>query len=95
MSEKIINESTYYLICGALLLFTMLTYAVARFDLGWLNLPIALLIAAVKGSLIVLFFMHAWTGSRLNWVVIGAGLLWLGILFTLTLSDYLTRHPAV
>ena len=95
MSDKIINESSYYLICVALLLCTALTYWVARFDLGWFNLPIALLIAAVKGSLIVLFFMHAWTSSRLNWVVIGAGLLWLGILFTLTLSDYLTRYPAM
>jgi cytochrome c oxidase subunit 4 len=95
MSERIVTESTYYLICGALLVCTILTYVAARFDLGWLNLPIALLIAAVKGTLIVLFFMHAWTGSRLTWVVIGVGLLWLGILFTLTLSDYLTRYPAM
>jgi cytochrome c oxidase subunit 4 len=95
MSEKPIKESTYYMVCGTLLVFTVLTYAAARFDLGWLNLPLAILVAAVKGTLIVLFFMHAWTSSRLNWIVIGAGMLWLGILFTLTLSDYLTRHPAV
>lgn len=92
---KVISESTYYLVCGVLLVFTVLTYAVARFDFGEWNLIIALLIAAAKGSLIVLFFMHARYSSRLTWVVIGAGLLWLGILFTLTLSDYLTRYPAV
>lgn len=95
MSDKIINESTYYLVCGALLVFTLLTYIVARFDLGWLNLPIAILIAAVKGTLIILFFMHVWTSSRINWVVIGVGMLWIGILFTLTLSDYLTRYPTM
>lgn len=95
MSDKVINESTYYIVCGVLLVCTALTYAVARFDLGWLNLPIAIVIAAVKGTLIVLFFMHAWTSSRLNWVVIGAGMLWLGILFTLTLSDYLTRSQTM
>ena len=69
MSDKIINESTYYLVCGALLVCTLSTYIVARFDLGWLNLPIAILIAAAKGTLI--------------------------ILFTLTLSDYLTRFPTM
>lgn len=95
MSDKIINESTYYLVCGALLVCTLSTYIVARFDLGWLNLPIAILIAAAKGTLIILFFMHVWTSSRINWVVIGVGMLWLGILFTLTLSDYLTRSPTM
>ena len=57
--------------------------------------PIAIVIAAIKGTLIVLFFMHAWTSPRIYWVVIGVGMLWLGILFTLTLSDYLTRFPTM
>lgn len=95
MSDKVIKQSTYYIVCIALLTCTALTYGAARFDLGWLNLPIAIVIAAVKGTLIVLFFMHAWRSSRLNWVVIGAGMLWLGILFTLTLSDYLTRSASM
>lgn len=95
MASKIISEQTYYIICGALLVFTLLTYTVARFDFGEWNLVIALLIAAGKGILIVLFFMHARYSSRLTWIAIGAGLLWLGILFTLTLGDYLTRYPAM
>lgn len=90
---KVISETTYYIICGSLLVFTVLTYLAALVDLGEWNLVVALIIAAVKGSLIILFFMHARYSSHLTWMVIGAALLWLGILFSLTLSDYLTRIP--
>ena len=61
---------------------------------GW-NTAIALSIAVVKGLLVVLFFMHIRYGSRLSWVFAAAGFVWLGIMLTLTMSDYLTRnHPA-
>jgi len=90
---KAIPETTYYVICGALLVFTVITYLAALVDLGEWNLVAALVIAAIKGSLIILFFMHARYSSHLTWMVIGAALLWLGILFSLTLSDYLTRIP--
>lgn len=95
MADKIISEPTYYIVCAAMLIFTLLTYAAARFDLGWWNLPVALLIAACKGTLITLFFMHARYSSRLTWLVIAAGLLWFGILFVLTMGDYVTRYPAM
>ena len=51
----------------------------------------ALVIAVVKATLVILFFMHVWHSTRLTWVVVGGGLFWLGILLALTLSDYLTR----
>jgi hypothetical protein len=35
--------------------------------------------------------MHARYSDWLTWVVIGAGALWLGILFVLTMGDYITR----
>jgi cytochrome c oxidase subunit IV len=39
----------------------------------------------------VLYFMHVRYGSRLTWVVIGAGVFWLLILLTLLLTDYSSR----
>lgn len=92
---KSISEFTNYIIGGALLLLTLSTYLIAFVDLGVGNLVIALVIAAAKASLIVLYFMHARYSNKLTWIVICAALLWFGILFTLTMSDYVYRYPAM
>lgn len=68
-----------------------LTVAVSRLPLGALGAVIALAIAATKAALIATFFMHLRESSPLVRLVAGIGLLWLGILFALTFSDYLTR----
>ena len=43
---------------AGLIVLTGLTVAVAQFDLGNMNLYLALAIATLKASLVVLFFMH-------------------------------------
>jgi cytochrome c oxidase subunit IV len=43
---------------AALLVLTVLTVTVTRFDLGRMNVWIALLIAGVKGALVAEIFMH-------------------------------------
>lgn len=91
MSEKIVSEKTCYVVFVALLVLTLTTYEAARVNLGHWNTPIGLAIAAAKAGLIVLYFMHARYSRWLIWVVIAAGLLWFGILFTLTMNDYVTR----
>lgn len=92
MSEHIVQRRIYYMVFGALMFFTVLTVAVANVDLGGqVNTVIALTIAVIKATLVVLFFMHVRYSSRLVWVIIGASLFWLGIMFVLTMSDYVTR----
>jgi cytochrome c oxidase subunit 4 len=86
---------TYLLIFLALLVFTGLTVAASRVDLGALNTPIAMAIASIKAALVILFFMHAIHSTRLTWVVIIASFVWLGVLFVLTFADYLTRAWAM
>ena len=71
----------------------MLTTAVAFFDLGLANPVVALSIAILKATLVVLLFMHLKYGTRLTWVVAGASVFWLGILLLLILSDYAARAP--
>jgi cytochrome c oxidase subunit 4 len=85
----------YFAVFGALAAGTILTYLASTVDLGWANTPIALVIAAVKASLVILYFMHAIHSSRLTWVVILGSFLWLGVLFVLTFADYLTRAWAI
>lgn len=59
------------------------------------NMTVAVIIAILKATLIILFFMHVKYGSRLTWAFAMAGFLWLGIMMTLSLSDYFTRnYPA-
>jgi cytochrome c oxidase subunit 4 len=48
-------------------------------------------IALSKATLVVLFFMHVKGSARMTGVVIAAALLFLAVLFGLTLSDYLSR----
>ena len=85
----------YFGVFAALMIFTILTVSVSRVDLGWMNTPIALGIAVIKATLVILFFMHVIHSSRLTWVVIIASFVWLGVLFVLTFSDYLTRFWAI
>ncbi len=85
---------TYLVIFGSLLALTGLTVWVAFHDFGSFNTPLALVIAGVKGTLVVLYFMHVRYNSRLVWVFAAAGFLWLMILFGFTFSDYLTRDAA-
>ncbi len=92
MSEHIVSVRVYVAIFLALMVGTTLTVVAAFHDFPWrFNTVIALTIASVKATLVVLYFMHVRYSPRLVWVIVGSALFWLGILFALTFSDYFTR----
>jgi cytochrome c oxidase subunit 4 len=91
MMEKISAPKIYLKTCVALLALLALTWAVAYVDLGPFNLIAALAIAIAKAILIALFFMHIKGSNRLLHLAAVAGVMWLAIMITLTLSDYFTR----
>jgi cytochrome c oxidase subunit 4 len=92
MSEHIVSVRVYIVIFLALLVGTALTVFAGKQDFpGPLNVVIALTIAVIKATLVVLYFMHVRYSARLIWVILASALFWVGILFALTLSDYLTR----
>ena len=92
VSEHIVPLKIYVSIFLALLVGTALTVWAGLHDFpGQLNVIIALTIAVVKATLVVLYFMHVRYSSRLIWVVFTSALFWLAILFALTFSDYWTR----
>src|SRR3990170_3854805 len=88
----VVATRVYFVIFGALLVLTAATVWVAFHDWGWLNTPIALGIAVVKGTLVVLYFMHVRYATRLTQVIVVSGFFWLLILFAFTLSDYWSRE---
>ena len=83
--------ATYFIIFFSLMALTILTVAVSRIDLGTMNTAVAMAIAVVKALLVILWFMHVIHSPRLTWIVVIASFIWLGVLFVLTFSDYLTR----
>lgn len=92
MSEHIVQPRIYIAIFLALMVGTALTLLAAFYDFpGPLNAVVALTIAVVKATLVVLYFMHVRYSGRLVWLVIVAALLWLVIMFAITFSDYWTR----
>ena len=93
MSEHIVPVRIYLTIFGALLLGTGLTVVAAFVDFPWqFNTIVALTIAVAKATLVVLYFMHVRYSPRLVWLIVGAALFWMAIMFSLTFSDYFTRN---
>ena len=90
-SDHIVSPKIYLLIFAALMVGTAATVWVAHVELGPLNIVVAMSIAVVKSSLVVLYFMHLRYSHRLNWVFGGASLLWLLLLIGLTLTDVIAR----
>lgn len=91
MTTQTIIPRMYVAVFAALATLTLVTTGVAYIDLGVFNPVVALTIAVVKATLVVLFFMHVWFRGKLTWVFIGAGVLWLAFLIAFTLSDAVTR----
>ena len=90
-SHIITSTATYVAVFVALIVLTVLTYLAAINDFGALNTPIALGIAALKASLVVMIFMGVRHNTPLTKVVVVSGFFWLLIMFGLTMGDYMSR----
>lgn len=91
MSDHVSPISLYITIFLALLVGTALTVVAAFVNLGTFNFPVAMLIAVVKASLVVWFFMHMKWQSHLTKLTLATGLFFLAILLGMELIDYSSR----
>ena len=89
------SPALYAGVTGALLALLALSTAVAFFDLGRLNVVLALLIASAKALLVMLFFMHLARGGAAPRIAAILGSLMLALMGVLLLSDYVTRDRHV
>ncbi len=76
----------------ALLILTAITVAAAGINFGSGNVVIALTIATIKASLVVLFFMHLRWDKPVNAIIAMAGFLFLGIFLMFCLLDFDSRN---
>ena len=89
--QHVIPISVYVGIWAILMFLTGLTVFVSFIELHDWNIVLALLIATIKGTLVVLFFMHLFYSSKLTKVTVIAALFFLFLLLSLSMTDYLTR----
>ena len=90
-SHHVVSPTIYVVIFLALLVGTALTVGASYVDLGIFNPILALAIACVKATLVVLFFMHVKYSSKLTKLTVFCGLFTFLALIGMTLSDYVSR----
>lgn len=86
-----IGLPTYFAVFAALLFFTGLTVWVAFQDFGVFNNVIALGIAVIKSTLVVLFFMHVIHSTPLTKIVLVTAVFFFLILVAFVYADVWTR----
>ena len=91
MSHPVVPMKVYVGVFTALIVLTITTVAVSKVELGEYNFIVAMTIAIIKGTLVVLFFMHVKQSSSMTKLFVVAGFFWMAILFVFVLSDYLSR----
>jgi cytochrome c oxidase subunit 4 len=92
MAEHVVSRKVYILVGAALLTLTAITAWVSWIDLGAWSAAVAIIIATIKASLVVLFFMHIkYERQAMVYVWLAAGLFWFVILLLLSMTDFGTR----
>ena len=92
MSEHhIVPVRNYVVIFLILMVLTGTTVWVSTIEMGEWNVVVAITIAIVKATLVLLFFMHVKQGSSLTKLFAFAGFFWLMILLIITMTDYMSR----
>lgn len=90
--KRSISVRTYLMAYLMLLGLAAATAWISTLRIGIFGMPVAMGIAGVKALIIALYFMHLRVGNAMNRTTACAALLWLAILFGLSMNDFLTRN---
>jgi cytochrome c oxidase subunit 4 len=82
----------YVVVWIALVALAVLSFMLAKADLGKLDIVAALGIAFMKTALVVVFFMELIEHRFINWLVLLVAGGFIVLLLTLMVSDVVTRH---
>ena len=89
--EHTIGFKVYLRVLIILLGLTALTVAASLVDFGMFNAFIAMLIATIKGALVLLYFMHLKYDDKFYWVIFGSSVFFVILFFLLAKIDVATR----
>lgn len=85
--HKIVAPKTYIAVWALLILLTAVTVIVAQMELGRLSMLTALVIASLKATLVLLYFMHLLYERRLIKLMFLMPVMTLAIIIGLTFFD--------
>lgn len=86
-----ISSTPFYVaVFLGLLFLTGITVGQSYVDLGRMNIVLVILIATMKASLVVTFFMHLKWDNKFNALIFISTLFFIGIFFAYTMND--TEH---
>ncbi len=91
-APHVMPKAVYYGVFGALIFFTLLTVFTASFDLGPFDIPVAMLIATIKATLVAAIFMHLWFDHKINVASSVFSLVCLSLFVMFCLIDLSSRH---
>lgn len=77
----------YVAVFVGLLLLTGITVGQSYVDLGAFNIAIVVLIATMKASLVVTFFMHLRWDNKFNTLIFLSSIFFIGVFFAYTMND--------
>ncbi|HSN98770.1 MAG TPA: cytochrome C oxidase subunit IV family protein [Candidatus Nanopelagicales bacterium] len=91
MEHKHASTKHYILVYVGLLALTALSFGLSWLPLGAAHTPAALVIAVVKSTLVVLFFMHLLEQRTINALVLFTTIFFIALLASLMAADVATR----
>ncbi len=95
MSKETNHISSYkdhLKILGALIILTIITVAITQIELTAFNTAAALLIATVKATLVLLYFMHLKFDQKVFLIMAVLVLILIAAVIGITVIDYVDRY---
>ncbi len=94
-AAHVLSPAVLLATAAAVIALTAATVVVSRIDLGVVNVAVALGIAALKASLVALFFMHLKYEHRFHLVVLVAAALFAVVFASFVLFDASQYQPEI
>jgi cytochrome c oxidase subunit 4 len=94
MEKRHLPLRAYILTWVGLLALTGLTFGLSFAPLGGFDIPVALTIAALKATLVAVFFMHLYEQRGVSRLVLAVSAVFVALLVSLLAADVATRDNA-
>jgi cytochrome c oxidase subunit 4 len=94
-SKEVDNPASLWIVYFAVIGLSLASVGLSSLGLKKFGLPLQLAIGAVQAGLVAYHFMHLKQGDRVVILTALASIFWMGILFVLFLTDYMSRSSIV
>ncbi|WP_066632514.1 cytochrome C oxidase subunit IV family protein [Labilibacter marinus] len=86
--SHIVPYKTYLYILAALIALTVISVAASNIEFGGFTVFVALLLASIKSSLVLIYFMHLKFDNKILQILVPLIFLLVGLVLFITFLDY-------